>query len=104
MYYPSVSVPVKTKITNGESRLSAGGSGATKRKPWDFKGKVSDMEVKMRNYQTKVKSVNEENDALKSTMVQNQTRAAEMQKELERQRAQIGYPDQRSCSINLSSF
>lgn len=92
------------KFTNGEACLSAGGPGATKRKPWDFKGKVSDMEVKMRNYQTKVKSVNEENDALKSTMVQNQTRVAEMQRELESQRGQIGYPDQRSCSSKLLSF
>lgn len=99
-----MSVLVKMKITNGEAWLSAGGPGANKRKPWDFKGKVSDMEVKMRNYQTKVKSVNEENDVLKSEMVQNQTRVAEMQKELERQRGQIRYPDQRSCSIKFLSF
>uniref|UniRef100_H3BWS5 Kinesin family member C1 n=1 Tax=Tetraodon nigroviridis TaxID=99883 RepID=H3BWS5_TETNG len=67
-----------------------GGAGASKRKPWDLKGKVTDMEVRMRNYQTKVKSVNEENEVLKGTMVQNQTRVAEMEKELKRQREQIG--------------
>ncbi|CAG11685.1 unnamed protein product, partial [Tetraodon nigroviridis] len=73
-----------------KSALSLGGAGASKRKPWDLKGKVTDMEVRMRNYQTKVKSVNEENEVLKGTMVQNQTRVAEMEKELKRQREQIG--------------
>lgn len=73
--------------------LFAGGAGAIKRKPWDLKGKVSDMEVKMRNYQTKVKSVNEENEVLKGTMIQSQTRVAEMGKKLERQREQIRYQD-----------
>lgn len=51
------------------------------------------MEVKMRSYQTKVKSVNEENEVLKGTMVRSQTRVAEMEKELERQRGQIRYQD-----------
>uniref|UniRef100_A0A674P9N4 Kinesin-like protein n=1 Tax=Takifugu rubripes TaxID=31033 RepID=A0A674P9N4_TAKRU len=69
--------------------LSAGGTGANKRKAWDLKGKVSDMEVKMRDYQTKVKSVNKENEVLRGTMVQSQTRVAEIEKELERQRGQI---------------
>lgn len=71
----------------------AGGTGTTKRKAWDLKGKVSDMEVKMRNYQTKVNSVNQENEVLRGTMVQSQTRAAEIEKELERQRGQIRYQD-----------
>lgn len=74
--------------------LCAGGAGATKRKAWDLKGKVSDMEVKMRNYQTKVKSVNQENEVLRGTMVQSKTRVAEIEKELERQRGQIRYQDQ----------
>uniref|UniRef100_A0A674PJY4 Kinesin-like protein n=1 Tax=Takifugu rubripes TaxID=31033 RepID=A0A674PJY4_TAKRU len=73
--------------------LSAGGTGANKRKAWDLKGKVSDMEVKMRDYQTKVKSVNKENEVLRGTMVQSQTRVAEIEKELERQRGQIRYQD-----------
>uniref|UniRef100_H2SB60 Kinesin-like protein n=1 Tax=Takifugu rubripes TaxID=31033 RepID=H2SB60_TAKRU len=68
---------------------TAGGTGANKRKAWDLKGKVSDMEVKMRDYQTKVKSVNKENEVLRGTMVQSQTRVAEIEKELERQRGQI---------------
>uniref|UniRef100_A0A674M985 Kinesin-like protein n=1 Tax=Takifugu rubripes TaxID=31033 RepID=A0A674M985_TAKRU len=72
---------------------AAGGTGANKRKAWDLKGKVSDMEVKMRDYQTKVKSVNKENEVLRGTMVQSQTRVAEIEKELERQRGQIRYQD-----------
>ncbi|XP_076610995.1 kinesin-like protein KIFC1 [Chaetodon auriga] len=67
----------------------AGGGGTTRRHAWDLKGKVSDMEGKIRNYQTKVKSVNQENETLRDTMVQNKMRVAEVEKELERQRSQI---------------
>nr|XP_046274682.1 kinesin-like protein KIFC1 [Scatophagus argus] len=66
-----------------------GGGGTTRRHAWDLKGKVSDMEGKIRNYQTKVKSVNQENEVLRGTMVQSQTRVTEMEKELERQSSQI---------------
>lgn len=71
--------------------LFAGGTGANKRKPWDLKGKVNDMEVRMRSYQTKVKSAHEENEVLKGTMAKSQTRASEMERELELQRDQIRY-------------
>ncbi|XP_029299027.1 kinesin-like protein KIFC1 isoform X3 [Cottoperca gobio] len=59
-----------------------GGGGATKRHAWDLKGKVSDMESKVRNYQTKFQSVNQENEVLKGTMV-------DMKKSLQRQKIQI---------------
>ncbi|KAF3857099.1 hypothetical protein F7725_008958 [Dissostichus mawsoni] len=51
------------KVTNEEQVKR------TLKKVWDLKGKVTDMEGKPRNYQTKVKSVNRENEDLKSTMV-----------------------------------
>uniref|UniRef100_A0A8C9XEK3 Kinesin-like protein n=1 Tax=Sander lucioperca TaxID=283035 RepID=A0A8C9XEK3_SANLU len=63
--------------------------GATKRQPWDLKGKVSDMEGKVRNFQTKIKSVNQENEVLKDTVVQSHTKVVEMEKTLARQRNQI---------------
>lgn len=69
--------------------LCTGGGGGTKRHAWDLKGKVSDMEGKLRNYQSKVKSVNEENDILKGTMVQSKMRVTEMERELKRQQSQI---------------
>lgn len=47
------------------------------------------MEGKVRNYQTKVKSVNQENEALRDTMVQSQSKMAEMEKELKKQKSQI---------------
>ncbi|XP_035537233.1 kinesin-like protein KIFC1 [Morone saxatilis] len=73
----------------------AGGGAANKRHAWDLKGKVSDMEGKIRNYQTKFKSVNQENEVLKGTMIQSQTRVSEMERELERQRSQISeYEDE----------
>lgn len=52
------------------------------------------MESKVRNYQTKVKSVNEENEVLRGTIAHNQMRGAEAEKELERQRGQIRYQQQ----------
>ncbi|KAM3595661.1 uncharacterized protein V6R79_000724 [Siganus canaliculatus] len=61
----------------------------TRRHAWDLKGKVSDMEDKIRNYQTKYKSVNQENETLRGTMVQSQTRVTEIERELEKQRVQI---------------
>uniref|UniRef100_A0A8C4DNG4 Kinesin-like protein n=1 Tax=Dicentrarchus labrax TaxID=13489 RepID=A0A8C4DNG4_DICLA len=73
----------------------AGGGGANKRHAWDLKGKVSDMEGKIRNYQTKYKSINQENEELKGTMIQSQTRVNQMEKELEMQRSQISeYEDE----------
>ncbi|XP_028254430.1 kinesin-like protein KIFC1 [Parambassis ranga] len=65
------------------------GGGAPRRHAWDLKGKVSDMEDKVRNYQTRVKSVNQENEVLKDSVVQSQKKFAEMQKELEEQSGQI---------------
>lgn len=66
-----------------------GGGGASRRAPWDLKGKVSDMEGKIQTYQSKVKSVNQENEVLKGSMAQYNIRTMEMEKTLERQRAQI---------------
>lgn len=66
--------------------LSAAG---TKRDPWDLRGKCSDMETKIRNYQTRVKSVNQENESLKDSIVQKQARESELVKELEKHRGQI---------------
>lgn len=67
-----------------------GGTGAPKRQPWDLKGKVSDMEGRIRNYQTKFKSVNEENETLKGSVAQSQTKVTELEREVVRQRSQIG--------------
>ncbi|XP_034561618.1 kinesin-like protein KIFC1 [Notolabrus celidotus] len=66
-----------------------GGGGVIKRNKWDLKGKVTDMEDKLRNYQTRVKSTNQENEVLKGSMAQNQSKVAEMDRELQKQRKQI---------------
>uniref|UniRef100_A0A7N9B164 Kinesin-like protein n=1 Tax=Mastacembelus armatus TaxID=205130 RepID=A0A7N9B164_9TELE len=68
--------------------ITLSGAGA-RRNPWDLRGKVSDMEDKIQNYQVKFKSVNQENEVLKGSMALSQTRAAEMERELETQRSQI---------------
>ncbi|XP_054462025.1 kinesin-like protein KIFC1 [Anoplopoma fimbria] len=65
------------------------GGGGPKRQAWDLKGKVSDMEGKIRTYQTKVKAANQENEVLRGTMVQSQSRVVEMEQNLVRQRSQI---------------
>ena len=69
--------------------LSTGGTGATRRQPWDLKGKVNDMEGKIRNYQTKFKSVNEENEVLKGSVAQSHTKMSDLEREVGRQRSQI---------------
>ncbi|MEQ2212529.1 hypothetical protein XENOCAPTIV_000890 [Xenoophorus captivus] len=65
------------------------GTGPTRRQPWDLKGKVSDMESKIRTYQTKIKSLSEENEVLKGSLAQSKTKAAELEREVERQRRKI---------------
>ncbi|XP_067468247.1 kinesin-like protein KIFC1 [Thunnus thynnus] len=75
------------KQTVASTGTKAGGG--TRRAPWDLKGKVSDMEGKIQNYQSKVKTVNQENEALKGSMAQTRSRIMEMERELERQKSQI---------------
>uniref|UniRef100_A0A665V5K2 Kinesin-like protein n=1 Tax=Echeneis naucrates TaxID=173247 RepID=A0A665V5K2_ECHNA len=53
---------------------------STRRHAWDLKGKVSDLEDKIRSYQTRVKSVNQENEALKGSVAESQTKAAQVEK------------------------
>uniref|UniRef100_A0A8C2X2L4 Kinesin-like protein n=1 Tax=Cyclopterus lumpus TaxID=8103 RepID=A0A8C2X2L4_CYCLU len=77
------------KQTAAPTCPKTGGVGGPKRQAWDLKGKFSDMEGKVRNYQTKVKATNQENEALKETMVQSQSRVVEMEKTLARQKSQI---------------
>lgn len=73
--------------------LYPGGSGAPRRQAWDLKGKVSDMEEKINKYQTRVKSVNQENEVLKGSMAQSQVKAMEMEREVQKQRSQIRCED-----------
>ncbi|KAM3858279.1 kinesin-like protein KIFC1 [Diretmus argenteus] len=79
----AVKQPVASTVPKG------GGGGAARRPAWDLKGKVTDMEGKIQNYQVRVKSVHQENEALKESVVQTRMREAEMKRELERQRNQI---------------
>lgn len=53
----------------------------SRRPGWDLKGKVSDMEAKVQNYQSRVKSVNQENDTLKDSINKVQKREAEIKDE-----------------------
>lgn len=78
---------MKQPVTSGATKT--GGVKPGRRDPWDLRGKVTDMEDKVRNYQTKVKSVNQENENLKGSMARNQTRIGEMTEELEKQRGKI---------------
>ncbi|KAM9838390.1 kinesin-like protein KIFC1 [Aulostomus maculatus] len=72
-----------------QTGTKAGGGGTTRRPPWDLKGKVSDMEERIHNYQSKVKCVNQENEVLKGSVAQCHTQVVNMEKELGRQRSQI---------------
>ncbi|KAL3043494.1 hypothetical protein OYC64_003372 [Pagothenia borchgrevinki] len=80
---------IKAAAAPTGTKAVTGGAAGTKRQAWDLKGKVTDMESKLRNYQTKVKSVNQENEDLKSTMVKSQTRVTDLEKSVAVQRSQI---------------
>lgn len=53
----------------------------SRRPGWDLKGKVTDMEAKVQNYQSRVKSVNQENENLKDSITKVQRREAEIKDE-----------------------
>ncbi|KAF3834216.1 hypothetical protein F7725_025420 [Dissostichus mawsoni] len=80
---------IKATAAPTGTKAVTGGAVGTKRQAWDLKGKVTDMESKLHNYQTKVKSVNQENEDLKSTMVKSQTRVTDLEKSVAVQRSQI---------------
>lgn len=80
---------IKAAAAPTGTKAVTGGAAGTKRQGWDLKGKVTDMESKLRNYQTKVKSVNQENEDLKSTMVKSQTRVTALETSVAVQRSQI---------------
>lgn len=80
-------------------RLCTGGT--QKRNPWDLKGKVSDMEDKVRTYQIKVKTLNQQNEVLKDSVSQSHRKIVEVEKELQIQRSQNGYEDYFIWKINV---
>jgi len=74
--------------------VAKGAAGGAKRPAWDLKGKVSDMEGKIQNYQSRVKTANSENEGLKLKLAQGiEDRATltaqleEMQSDLDRKTA-----------------
>ncbi|KAI4818281.1 hypothetical protein KUCAC02_011629 [Chaenocephalus aceratus] len=80
---------IKAAAAPTGTKAVTGGAAGTKRQGWDLKGKVTDMESKLRNYQTKVKSVSQDNEDLKSTMVKSQTRVTDLETSVAVQRSQI---------------
>ncbi|TRY94787.1 hypothetical protein DNTS_035658 [Danionella cerebrum] len=65
-------------------------TGASRRPGWDLKGKISDMETKVQNYQTRIKSVNQENECLKASVSKAQKRTAEIEEENNRLKKRLG--------------
>ncbi|KAI4898295.1 hypothetical protein NFI96_033501 [Prochilodus magdalenae] len=66
--------------------------GGPRRPGWDLKGKVSDMENKIHNYQSRMKSVNQENEGLKDWIAKvqkNETQCQEENKTLKKRLGEI---------------
>ncbi|KAK7899337.1 hypothetical protein WMY93_020190 [Mugilogobius chulae] len=93
---------VSTAARGGNVKATTGAKvvGGTKRPPWDLKGKVSDMEEKITNYQTRVKSINQENEVLKGSMAQSQKRTFEMEKDLQIHMRKIGELEKRVALLS----
>uniref|UniRef100_A0A672KHP2 Kinesin motor domain-containing protein n=1 Tax=Sinocyclocheilus grahami TaxID=75366 RepID=A0A672KHP2_SINGR len=83
----AVKAPAKPLRPTGAATVAvaparaAAGSGASRRPGWDLKGKVSDMENKVQNYQGKIKSANQENEYLKDSITKAQKHKAEIEQE-----------------------
>ncbi|XP_068603727.1 kinesin-like protein KIFC1 [Brachionichthys hirsutus] len=87
--------PVKPVRSVGAATVAVGPSTRTsKRHAWDLRGKVSDMEGRIPNYRTKMKSVNQENEVLKVTTYVSRSEVTDLKKELESQRMQISAYEQ----------
>ncbi|XP_072531607.1 kinesin-like protein KIFC1 isoform X2 [Salminus brasiliensis] len=81
---PTGAATVASAPSRGDKKPSAAVAkvvGASRRPAWDLKGKVSDMENKIQNYQSRVKSVNQENEGLKDRIAKVQKNDAESQEE-----------------------
>uniref|UniRef100_A0A8C1V9Y4 Kinesin-like protein n=1 Tax=Cyprinus carpio TaxID=7962 RepID=A0A8C1V9Y4_CYPCA len=79
---------------------AAAGLGVSRRPGWDLKGKVSDMEAKVQNYQSKIKSVNLENDHLKDSITKAQKHKAEIEDENKGLKKRLG-STLRQCQDSL---
>ncbi|XP_030640051.1 kinesin-like protein KIFC1 isoform X2 [Chanos chanos] len=87
--------PVASVPKAGATAISKG----PKRPGWDLKGKVSDMEVKVQTYQSRVKSVNQENENLKDSISKIQKRESQMQEENVQLKKRL-----RECEEELSAL
>ncbi|XP_056596952.1 kinesin-like protein KIFC1 isoform X3 [Triplophysa dalaica] len=83
-----VKAPAKPLRPTGAATVAVAPSRGDQKRPiaavakgWDLKGKVSDMEAKVQNYQSKVKSINHENDTLKESINKVHKREAEIKEE-----------------------
>ncbi|XP_061753248.1 kinesin-like protein KIFC1 [Nerophis ophidion] len=83
---------VKPSGASTGTKEGGGGGGATRRQPWDLKGKVSDMQVKLHTFQSKVKSADKENEELRISV-------AETQRELSRQRSLISEQESKLLAL-----
>ncbi|XP_076865679.1 kinesin-like protein KIFC1 isoform X2 [Brachyhypopomus gauderio] len=91
---PTVAATVAVAHSRGDIKKTSvpavvAKGGASRRPGWDLKGKVSDMENKIQNYQSRVKSVNQENENLKGSIAEVKRNEAEMQEENSRLKQRV---------------
>uniref|UniRef100_A0A4W5PW00 Kinesin-like protein n=1 Tax=Hucho hucho TaxID=62062 RepID=A0A4W5PW00_9TELE len=63
--------------------------GGSRRPAWDLKGKVTDMEGKISNYQSRVKTVAQENESLKESVAKSRQKEAQMTSDLQELHTQL---------------
>ncbi|CDQ57428.1 unnamed protein product [Oncorhynchus mykiss] len=65
-------------------------SSCSRRPAWDLKGKVTDRAGKMSYYQSKVKTVDQENESLKESVAKSRRKEVQMTSELQELHTQLG--------------
>uniref|UniRef100_A0A673ZYR5 Kinesin motor domain-containing protein n=1 Tax=Salmo trutta TaxID=8032 RepID=A0A673ZYR5_SALTR len=72
----------------------------SRRPAWDLKGKVTDREGKISYYQSKVKTVAQENEGLKESVAKSRQKEAQMTSELQELHTQLGHYEQELATLS----
>ncbi|XP_069054349.1 kinesin-like protein KIFC1 [Lepisosteus oculatus] len=89
----------KRPVASVSKPAPPGGPGAARRPAWDLKGKVSDMQTKVSQYQSRVRSAAQESQELREQLGHSQERERQLEEESQGLQEQL-----RRCRAELSQL